>query len=148
MAFRGRFVHTIDSKNRMSLPAGFRQEIVGEDGQPPILTNAHKCLDLYPHADWIAFEESISQIASVDPEAQDYARMMISGAMECPIDKQGRILVPPYLRDHAGLTRDVTVAGVGAKIEIWDRSRFEESLTQSNARYPEMARSVAEKLGM
>ena len=148
MAFRGRFVHTIDSKNRMSLPAGFRQEIVGEDDRPPILTNAHKCLDLYPHADWIAFEESISQIASVDPEAQDYARMMISGAAECPIDKQGRILVPPYLREHAGLTRDVTVAGVGSKIEIWDRARFEESLTQSNARYPEMARSVAEKLGM
>ena len=148
MGFRGRFVHTIDSKNRMSLPAGFRQEIIGEDGQAPILTNAHKCLDLYPAADWMRFEESISQIASVDPEAQDYARMMISGATECPIDKQGRILVPPYLREHAGLTRDVTVAGVGSKIEIWDRTRFEESLTQSNARYPEMARSVAEKLGM
>ncbi len=141
-------MHTIDNKNRMSLPAGFRHEIVGEDGQAPILTNAHKCLDLYPAEDWMRFEESLSQIASVDPEAQDYARMMISGAMECPIDKQGRILVPPYLRKHAGLTRDVTVAGVGTKIEIWDRSRFEESLTQSNARYPEMARSVAEKLGM
>jgi MraZ protein len=148
MGFRGRFVHTIDNKNRMSLPAGFRTEILGEDGLPPILTNANKCLDLYPAADWMRFEESISQIASVDPEAQDYARMMISGAMECPIDKQGRILVPPYLREHAGLARDVTVAGVGTKIEIWDRSRFEETLTQSNARYPEMARSVAEKLGM
>lgn len=148
MAFRGRFVHTIDSKNRMSLPAGFRQEIVGESELPPILTNANKCLDLYRNEDWMSFEESISQIASVDPEAQDYARMMISGATECPIDKQGRILVPPYLREHAGLTRDVTVAGVGSKIEIWDRARFEESLTQSNARYPEMARSVAQKLGM
>ena len=148
MAFRGRFVHTIDTKNRMSLPAGFRSEIRGESDEPPILTNANRCLDLYRNEDWLRFEESISEIASVDPEAQDYARLMISGAMECPIDKQGRILVPPHLREYAGLTRDVTIAGVGSKIEIWDRARFEETLTQSNARYPEMARSVAQKLGM
>ena len=141
-------MHTIDTKNRMSLPAGFRQEIQAQSEAPPILTNAHQCLDLYRHEDWLEFEESISQIASVDLEAQAYARMMISGATECPIDKQGRILVPPHLRAHAGLTREVTVAGVGSKIELWDRSRFEESLTQTNARYPEMARSVAERLGM
>lgn len=146
-------MHTIDAKNRMSLPAAFRQQLQdsGPDGEapkPPVITNANFCLDLYPHEDWARFEDQIVSIASVDPEAQAYARMMISGATECPIDKQGRILVPPYLREHAGLTRDVTVAGVGSKIEIWDRARFEETLTQSNARYPEMARSVASKLGM
>ncbi|MDH3520820.1 MAG: division/cell wall cluster transcriptional repressor MraZ [Myxococcales bacterium] len=145
--FRGRFVHTIDTKNRMSLPAGFRQELQRRSDQPPILTNAHECLDLFPFEDWLEFEERIVGIASVDPEAQAYARMMISGATPCPIDKQGRILVPPHLRDHAGLDREVTVAGVGPKIELWDKARFEANLTQTNARYPEMARSVAAKLG-
>lgn len=140
-------MHTIDTKNRMSLPAGFRQELQRRSDQPPILTNAHECLDLFPFEDWLEFEERIVGIASVDPEAQAYARMMISGATPCPIDKQGRILVPPHLRDHAGLDREVTVAGVGPKIELWDKARFEANLTQTNARYPEMARSVAAKLG-
>ncbi len=145
--FRGRFVHTIDAKNRMSLPAGFRQELQRQSDHPPILTNAHECLDLYPYEDWLEFEERIVGSSLVDPELQDYARMRISGAISCPIDKQGRILVPTHLREHAGLVREVTVAGVGPKIELWDKARFERNLTQTNARYAEMARSVAAKLG-
>ena len=144
--FRGRYVHTIDAKNRMSLPAPFRLELQRRSDHPPILTNAHECLDLYPYEDWLAFEQQIVGIASVDPEAQAYARMLISGATECPVDKQGRILVPPYLRDHAALEREVTVAGVGPKIELWDRARFAASMTNIQARLPETARSVAAKL--
>ena len=141
-------MHTIDAKNRMSLPAGFRQELQARSEHAPVLTNANDCLDLYPYEDWLEFEERIVGVSAVDPEAQAYVRMMVSGAARCPIDKQGRISVPPYLRKHAGLERDVTVAGVGPKIELWDRARFETSLTQTNAHFPEMARSVAEKLGM
>ncbi len=146
--FRGRYVHTIDAKNRMSLPAPFRQELQRRSDHPPILTNAHECIDLYPYEDWLEFEQSIVGISPVDPEAQAYARLMISGASECPVDKQGRILVPPYLRKHANLEREVTVAGVGPKIELWDKGRFEASLTNTQARYPEMAQSVAAKLRM
>lgn len=140
-------MHTIDSKNRMSLPATFRQELERRSDRPPILTNAHQCLDLYPYEDWQAFEESIVGIATVDPEAQDYARMLVSGATECPVDKQGRILVPPHLREYAGLDREVTVAGVGPKIELWDSARFDASLIQTQARFVDMAKSVAGKLG-
>jgi MraZ protein len=145
--FRGRFVHTIDAKNRMSLPAGFRQELQERSEHPPILTNAHECLDLYPYEDWLEFEEKIVSIAAVDPEAQAYTRWMVSGATPCPIDKQGRILVPPHLREHAGLQREVTVAGVGPKIELWEKARFNANLTKAQARFPEIAQSVAEKLG-
>lgn len=140
-------MHTIDGKNRMSLPVEFRRELQGDSEGPPILTNAHECLDLYPFQDWLDFEARIVAIASVDPEAQAYVRMMVSGATPCPIDKQGRILVPPHLRKHAGLTREVTVAGVGPKIELWDKALFEASMTKTQARYPEMAISVAGKLG-
>lgn len=146
--FRGRYVHTIDAKNRMSLPAEFRQELQRRSDHPPILTNGHECLDLYPYEDWVAYEQQIVEIAAVDPEAQAFARMRISGATPCPIDRQGRVLVPPHLRAHAGLTREVTVAGVGPRIELWDRDRFEASLTQTQARYPETAMSVASKLVM
>jgi MraZ protein len=145
--FRGRYVHTIDAKNRMSLPAHFRQELTQRGEQAPILTNGHECLDLYAYEDWIEYERRIAAIADVDPAAQAFARMRISGATECPIDRQGRILVPPHLREHAGLAREVTVAGIGPRIELWDRSRFETSLSNTQARYPETAAAVAGKLG-
>jgi MraZ protein len=72
---------------------------------------------------------------------------MVSGAIECPIDNQGRILVPQHLREYAGLDRDVTVAGVGPKIELWNSARFEANLIQTQARFEEMAMSLAAKLG-
>jgi len=82
-------VHTIDAKNRMSLPATFRQQLQqrgpgDEAPKPPIITNANFCLELYPFDDWVKFEEDIVSIASVDPEAQAYARVMISGAPSAP----------------------------------------------------------------
>ena len=145
--FRGRYVHTIDAKNRMSLPASFRLELTRRGDRPPILTNGHECLDLYAFEDWIEYERRITEIADVDPAAQAFARMRISGAAECPIDRQGRILVPPHLRAHAGLEREVTVAGIGPRIELWDRARFESSLNKTQAHYPETAAAVAGKLG-
>ena len=140
-------MHTLDSKNRMSLPVAFRQEFQRRSDRPPIITNAHQCLELHPFEDWEEYERQIVGIATIDPEAQAYARMMVSGAVECPIDKQGRILVPPHLREYAGLERDVTVAGVGTKIELWDTARFETNLIQTQARFEDMAMSLAEKLG-
>jgi MraZ protein len=145
--FRGRFVHTIDNKNRMSLPAGFRTELQRRSDHPPILTNALHCLELHPFEDWRRFEDQIVDEAAMNPHAQAIVRYMVSGAVECPIDKQGRILVPQYLRERAGLERDVTVAGVGHKIELWDSARFEENLIQTQARYEDMAMSLAAKLG-
>jgi transcriptional regulator MraZ len=145
--FRGRFVHTIDSKNRMSLPAGFRSEIQRRSDNPPIITNALHCLELHPFEDWRRFEDRIVEQAAMNPQAQAIVRYMVSGAVECPIDKQGRILVPQYLRERAGLERDVTVAGVGHKIELWDSARFEADLIQTQARYEDMAMSLAAKLG-
>jgi MraZ protein len=145
--FRGRFVHTIDSKNRMSLPVGFRTELQRRSDQPPILTNAHQCLELHPYEDWQQFEEKIVGIATIDPRAQALARMKISGAVECPIDRQGRILVPQILREYAGLEREVTVAGVGPKIELWNSARFEANLIQTQARYEEISIDLAAKLG-
>ncbi|HME70933.1 MAG TPA: division/cell wall cluster transcriptional repressor MraZ, partial [Myxococcota bacterium] len=67
---------------------------------------------------------------------------MVSGALECPIDSQGRILVPPYLREHAALDRDVTIAGVGKRIELWDKSRFDQDLAMTKARIGEISAAV------
>jgi len=141
--FRGRFVHTIDSKGRMSIPSGFRAELEHRSDRAPIVTTSFECLHLYPYEDWREVERRIIENATEDADYQAYTRLMLSGAAECPIDKQGRMLVPPILRDHAGLDREVIIAGVGPRIEIWDKDRFDENLKQTQARYPEISSKVA-----
>jgi MraZ protein len=141
--FRGRFVHTIDAKGRISIPSGFRMELERRSERAPILTNAFRCLHLYPFEDWCEVERRIVENETEDTDFQAYQRMMISGATECPIDKQGRLLVPPHLREHAGLERDVTIAGVGPRVEIWDKARFDADLMKTQARFSEIASMVA-----
>lgn len=144
--FRGRFVHTIDTKNRISIPAGFRVEFDQRSERAPMLTNQEACLALYPYEDWCEFEERLLNLSSVDPDVQAFARFMVSGATECAIDKQGRILVPPQLREYANLEREVTFAGVGNHIELWDKARLDGELARTQARFGEISSAVA-KLG-
>jgi MraZ protein len=144
--FRGRFVHTMDSKGRVSIPSGFRLEFQRRSDRAPILTNADRCLLLYPYEDWCEFEQRIVGVSAFDPDVQAFARMMISGATECPIDAQGRILVPPVLREHAHLERETMIAGVGPRVELWDKSRFDAEMTKTQARYDEISSAMA-KLG-
>ena len=121
-------------------------ELQTRSDQPPILTGDQKCLRLYPYEDWCGYEKQIVAEAAIDPDAQDYVRLVVSSAVEAPIDKQGRILVPQYLREQAHLQKDVTLAGVGQTVELWDTARLTENLelTQANAR--EIKTVIAAKL--
>jgi MraZ protein len=145
--FRGRHSHTIDAKGRVNIPAGYRMELQGRSDQPPILTADENCLRLYPADDWVTHEKKIVEQAAIDPNARDYVRLVISGAVEAPIDKQGRILVPQYLREHANLEKDVTIAGVGLTIELWDAARLQMNLNQTQANFRAISVEMAEKVG-
>ena len=145
--FRGRHNHTIDAKGRVNIPAGYRMELQRRSDQPPILTADENCLQLYPYEDWVVHEKEIVAKAAIDPNARDYVRLLISGAVEAPIDKQGRILVPQYLREQAHIERDVTVAGVGLTIEIWDAARLQKTLKQTQANFRAISLEMAEKVG-
>ena len=118
-------------------------ELERRSERAPILTNADRCLHLYPYEDWCEVERRIVENETENVDFQAYQRMMISGAAECPIDKQGRLLLPQYLREHAGLEREVTIAGVGPRIEIWDKARFDADLMKTQARFNEIASTVA-----
>jgi MraZ protein len=144
--FRGRFVHTIDAKGRVSIPAGFRMELQRRSERPPILTNMLECLALYPNDDWAAYEARLVEVDPFRLEGHELQRFMISGAVECAPDAQGRILIPPYLREHAKLEREVTLAGVGARIEIWDKARFDQELSRTHTRFREISTEVS-KIG-
>ena len=121
-------------------------ELQKRTDQPPILTGDQRCLRLYPYQDWCDYEERIVAEAAIDPDAQDFVRLVVSGAVEAPIDKQGRILVPQYLREQAHIAKDVTLAGVGQTVEIWDTARLAENLETTQANFRQISTVIAGKV--
>ncbi len=140
--FRGRHDHTIDAKGRLSIPRVFRGELVGGGESPPMLVNQKDHLALFPAEEWAREEQGLLDMSRLDPDAQRLRRFYATGSVPCPIDSQGRILVPSFLRDHADLVKNVIVAGVLERVEIWSPSRFEESHTSTVYGLDDIQRSV------
>lgn len=143
--FRGRFAHTIDAKGRVSIPVAYRAELQQREERPPFLTNLPRCLALYPNEKWLEFEERLANSSQIRPQAQAYQRFLLSGAQPCPIDRQGRLLVPSTLREHAALDREVIIAGVGSRVEIWNRERFLEELQSTIEQSEEISSVLADR---
>ena len=129
----------------MSIPGTFRTELQRRSDLPPILTNLKDCLALYPAEDWLEIERRLCSTSPLQLDVQALQRFMVSGATDCPIDAQGRILVPPHLREHARLDRDVVIAGVGPRIELWDKARFDQDLARTQAQFAEIANAAVAK---
>ena len=111
---------------RLMLPPDFRDEVFVKSPEGKIiLTNFDDCVAAYPLPEWEIIEESFSKLNMASRKIRDFHRFFISGAVEVTLDKQGRILIPPHLRSYAGLQKDLILAGVGRKFEIWDQARFE-----------------------
>jgi len=118
--FRGRYTHAIDAKGRVSIPSKFRDVLDGQGELAFMVTNdLDPCLVAYPMEEWLAEEKRIQSLPNFVPETLQYKRFFISGAQECPIDRQGRILIPPSLREHAQLQREALFVGLLEKFEIW-----------------------------
>jgi MraZ protein len=133
--FRGRFDHTIDDKGRVSLPVKFR-EILRKFNDTIVITTFDGCLYVYPHDEWIKFEEKIYDLPSGSRQMRDFQRGLLAHATECTVDKQGRILVPNSLRPIANLIKDVVIAGRIKHFEIWDRERFTQTIEQAQNNAP------------
>lgn len=145
--FRGQFAHTMDAKGRTSIPSAFRLELESRSEGPPFLTPQGNCLALYPRERWIAFERKLSEASAMQPDLRALRRFFFANSVECPIDAQGRILVPPHLRERANLVREVTIAGAGHFIEIWDKGRLDADLTQTQQDFDRLSAALA-ALGM
>ncbi len=128
MAFRGRYEYSLDTKGRLNIPAKFREIMVHEYNSELVITTAlDGCLDCYPLAIWTEVEEKINALPSSRLEVKRFKRFYITGALECSLDKQGRVLLPPTLRSWAGLDQknnNVVVAGQINKLELWSQERW------------------------
>ena len=140
--FRGRFEHSVDTKGRLSIPSGFRVEIQRRSEKDPVLTNYGDHLALFPADVWEQKESDLLELSDYDTEAQDFQRYVVGDANDCPIDAQGRILVPSLLRKEAELESKVIIAGVLNKIEIWNPERFDEKKRMTLMRLSEIQKNV------
>ena len=121
MAFMGEYNHTVDTKGRLIIPTKFRDQL----GEEFVVTRGlDGCLFAYPQDSWAQFEESLRTLPLTRKDARTFVRFFVAGATLCELDKQGRILVPATLREFAGLEKDVVVAGVTDRIEIWSKERW------------------------
>jgi MraZ protein len=135
MMFRGQFELAIDAKGRTSFPSRFRDVLTAGGDLRLILTRAlfDRCLHLYPMRAWEELEAKIAEMPQFEPNVVAFRRMYLSAAVECELDKQGRILVPPSLRDHAELSKDVVWAGMGRTAELWSKERWQAAQQMSEA---------------
>ena len=118
--FMGEYNHTIDAKGRLIVPAKFRDQL----GEAFVITKGNDgCLSMYTNKAWETFLEKITKLPA-NKNSREFVRYFVSSAEEVETDKQGRILIPASLREHAGLDKDVVLAGAIDKVEVWDKERW------------------------
>jgi MraZ protein len=142
--FYGTHEHTVDEKNRLTLPAKFRD---GLDGGVVLVRGIDRTVDVYPRRSWEASAERISALDSLTREAREMKRFVFAGATVTDLDKQGRVLVPPDLARHASLGRDVAVVGVDDHIEIWDRPQWAAHVSAIEGSVGDVAERAADRRG-
>lgn len=138
--FIGEYSHSIDPKKRLAVPSKFR----GDLGARLVITRGlDRCLFVYPLQVWEEIAKKLGSLSVGDPQSRRFVRIMLSGATEVEVDKQGRVLIPDYLKEYASLQKDVVIAGLFDRLEIWDQNAWKMYRSQAE----EETDSIAEKLG-
>jgi MraZ protein len=137
----GEYLHTLDSKKRLSLPSKFRKEV----GKKVVITRGlDSCLFVYPMQSWIQIADKLSQLPIGGADTRGMSRFLLSGAVESDVDGAGRILVPDFLKDFADLKSRVVLAGVSDRIEIWNEKAWEEYKRRIEKGADQMAQTLGD----
>jgi MraZ protein len=144
--FTGVYQHQIDAKGRTSLPSRFREVLAAQGAEKLFVTVDlfDECLQAYAPAHWTAFTQKVAAQPQFDPAIRQVIRSFVAPAQECPVDKLGRVLIPPTLRAHAGLAGEVLWAGSVERIEVWSPEAW--SRTQQKTKTPEVQAQLAQRL--
>lgn len=138
--FYGEYQHTIDPKGRVIMPSKFREGL----GEKFIVTKGlDNCLFAYSSEEWRNLQARLQTLPFSDKDARAFIRFFFSGAAECEVDKQGRILIPQSLREYAGLDKDLFVIGVSTRVEIWDKAKWESYSGDENMSPDKIAEKMA-----
>jgi MraZ protein len=141
--FYGEFEHSIDRKGRLILPAKFRETAKNQFVEKFFVTRGlDKCLFMFSEEEWRSQENKFKTMSFTKQQSRTFNRLLFSGAVEVGPDKQGRILLPQYLKEFADIKRDVMIVGVSNRIEIWARDKWRDFYSNSRQSFEE----IAEKL--
>jgi MraZ protein len=141
--FYGEYLHSIDNKNRVIIPARFREPLQEADSQLLYLTKGfEECLFIFPEKEWKAQENKFKSLPFTKREYRKFQRIYFAGASQAMPDKQWRILVPDYLKEHGSLSKEIMIVGVSNRIEIWDKVKWEEFYKSSRENYEQIAENL------
>ena len=147
--FRGSSTHNLDPKGRIIIPSRFRNVIRAGGGDTVMITRMDKSLFAYALDEWGRIEEKILALAEKSDAMRRFRRVFIGGAFECACDKQGRVLVPPSLRDYAQLEKEIILVGVLDHFEIWSKDNWEkENQLMESDMLKEEVRNEISRLGL
>jgi len=139
--FKGTYRHSVDDKGRVTVPARFR-DALGDDF---ILTRGlDGCIFLYPLAAWQALESKLAGLLLGSADARDFKREFFRNASDAEIDRQGRVLIPPELRQISRIEREVVIIGVSERVEVWPETQWEKRTQERSGNFERLA----EKLGV
>lgn len=139
--FIGEYQHTLDDKGRIMIPTKFR----GDLSKGAVVTRGlDRCLFVYPMAAWKELATKLAALPISQAKSRAFARLMLAGAMDVTPDKQGRMMLPEYLREYAGASKQVVVAGLYDRLEIWDEKAWNKYKTATEKQSNEIAETLGE----
>ncbi len=138
--FIGEYSHNVDDKGRMAIPAKFRREL----NKGAVVTRGlDNCLFLYTKTEWEKLAEKLAALPISQSNTRAFSRLMLAGAMDVELDKQGRVILPEYLRTFAGIKKSLVIAGLYNRLEIWDTEVWNKYKNQTEAE----SGAIAERMG-
>lgn len=139
--FIGEYSHNLDEKGRITVPKKFHTDIV----KGAVVTRGlDHCLFLYTREEWIKLAEKLANLPFAQANTRAFSRLMLAGAMDVELDKQGRIIIPEYLREFAHIKKNVVIAGLYNRLELWDADEWKK-YTQKNEKE---SNEIAEQMGL
>ncbi len=139
--FIGEYLHTLDDKKRMSLPAKFRKDI----GAHAVLTRGlDSCLFMFPQQAWHSIAQKLAALPVGQSDTRGMSRFLLAGAVEVDVDSAGRVLIPDFLKEFANLTTRVVLAGVSDRIEIWNEKKWQDYKNRIEKNADHMAQTLGD----
>ena len=141
--FYGEYIHTVDRKGRLILPSKFREVSKENSIEKFFITRGlEKCLFMFAEEEWRAQEQKFKSMSLTKLESRTFNRLFFSGAVDVAPDRQGRFIVPQYLKDYASIKRDVVIIGVSNRVEIWNSATWQEIYKNSHNSYEQIAENI------
>ena len=139
--FIGEYDHNLDDKGRLAIPKKFRSDLT----KGAVVTRGlDNCLFLYTKKEWEKLAEKLAALPFAQANTRAFARLMLAGAMDVKVDKQGRIILPDYLRNYANLKKNVIVAGLYSRLELWDKNKWNSYKIKTEKESNKIAEQMAD----